>query len=501
MKTTSIELFNLIFSLSDKEKREFSNSANKKITQPDYLLLFNAYIQNNSSDENQLKSKLKLKNFERVKHYLHKQVLQYIATNSPLNSQKELMNMIIAADALFERSLTKQALQIMYKAKKIALKKQHFNLLILINEKIHDQESSMANQKHFDYFLSEHNNTEFRNTIKILEQEQEAKVYLLKRRLFSQKNNSLMRSKESLIELKNTFKEYVKNKEKDHLTFESQRQFYITAAYYYQQLGQVSKAIHYFQKCADAFEYNNPNPSENYNNYAIALHNLMFSNARINNFEEVRKNLDKLYAIKPRTKLHRKFIMQSYVTYESLYCKYNFNYPLRKTNLKKVENYLAKYSDDVPHHLYLSTLINLSVNYFLERNFKKALEIIIKTYALESTSFFKDQLSVVKTYKLVLYYELKKTDLLTFAVRNTYRFMLKNMQYHTFEKEVMQALKKIATISSGFQQNKIWKETYERLLPLKQNPDVAQVFQLFNFTGWIHCRINQLNYNNIMNEA
>jgi hypothetical protein len=124
------------------------------------------------------------------------------------------------------------------------------------------------------------------------------------------------------------------------------------------------KPFIFFKKVSFAFEKENPNPTENYNNHTVAYHNLMFTYSRVKKFAEVRSILDKLYAMKPRTKTHRFVIMQSYVTYESNYCKYIYDYPHRKKRLAEVEQYFFKNKNNIPKHLYLQTCMNLSVNYF-----------------------------------------------------------------------------------------------------------------------------------------
>jgi hypothetical protein len=74
---------------------------------------------------------------------------------------------------------------------------------------------------------------------------------------------------------------------------------------------------------------------KNYNNHTVAYHNLMFTYSRVKKFAEVRSILDKLYAMKPRTKTHRFVIMQSYVTYESNYCKYIYDYLIERNDSQK----------------------------------------------------------------------------------------------------------------------------------------------------------------------
>jgi hypothetical protein len=499
MRIASSELRELISSLSQLEQKQFLLS-DKSSPSSEYLNLFKLYLKHKDKNDEDIKQLSKLQNFERVKYYLHKQVINFVAQNSTLTSQKEIMNMLLAADTLAEKSLTLHALRILQKAKAFVEKKELYIFKLLVDERIYHYESTMGNEKYYEYFANTYDH-EFKKDIKTIEQEQATKVYIMRRRLFALKNHSLMRSGESINELKHTFADYIqKNEEEGLKSFAARSRFYIIAAYYNQQLRDNSKAVNYFSKSVEEFETINPNPQDNYIEYASALHDLMFTHSKTHNFSIIREVLDKLISIKPRNKRHYRAIMQSYVNYEGLYCKHHPDYPGRAEKLKLIDNYLKTQREHFTKIFFLQTAFNLSVNYFINKNFRKALEIINLCDDIESSQFLKDYLSVIRVYKLVIYFELDKSDLLSFALRNTYRYMLKNMQYYAFEQEVITALKKISTLSSIRTKNKIWQDTYHNLSTLKKNTDAVLVFHLFNFTGWIHCMLNNLPYDTIMNE-
>ena len=499
MRIASSELKELIFSLSKLEHKQFLASYRGN-SSPEYIHLFRLYLKHKDKNDEDIKQLSKQKNFERVKYYLHKQVLNFVAQNSALTSQKEIMNMLLAAETLAEKSLTLQALRILQKAKAFVEKKELYIFKLLVDDRIYHYESTIGNEKYYEYFANTYD-IEFKQDIKAIEQEQDTKAYMMRRRLFALKSNSLMRSGESTTELKHTFADYIdKNKEEGLKSFAARSRFYVIAAYYNQQLRDNDKATAYFSKSVEEFEAINPNPLDNYIEYASALHNLMFTHSKTHNFSKIREVLDKLLSIKPRNKRHYAAIMQSYVNYEGLYCKHHPNYPGRAEKLKLIDHYIKTQREHLTKLFFLQSAFNLSVNYFVNKNFRKALEIINLCDDIESSLFLKDYLSVIRVYKLIIYFELNKSDLLSFALRNTYRYMLKNMQYYAFEDEVITAIKKIITLSNARTKNKIWQDTYHNLSDLKKNMDAVLVFHLFNFTGWIHCMLNNLPYETIMNE-
>ena len=499
MKTSSSELYDLIKTMSENERSGFIERYSQTSSSPDYLKLFKAYAAQKKFDEERIKKHLELKNFERIKIYLHKNLLSYLSMLSNEGVEQEIMNMISVGNVLAERLLVQQSLAIFKKARKLALKKEYLHYVLILDQKIHHHETGLLNQEHADHFRFKYKKEGFDPLIKRLEIELESEIYLLNRRLFSQKNSTLMRSKEARKELKNTFENYVKAGEHPLMTFNARIKFYIVSAYYYQQLNEFDKAIYFFQKSVYAFENENPNPTENYNNYAVAYHNLMFTYSRVKNLEGVRSVLDKLYVMKPRTKTHRTVIMQSYVTYESNYCKYVYDYALRKKRLAEIERYFLNNKTNIHKQLYLQTCINLSVNYFIDKKFKKALEILQHVSEYESMDYYKDMVNVMKVYRLIIYMEMEKMDLLSFAVRNTYRHMLKHMQYFEFEKVVIETLKRIILTNSVKEQNKILMNAADKFKDLKKSPDTAQVFLIFNFSGWIDCKVRNKEYYDLMN--
>jgi hypothetical protein len=77
----------------------------KKENTPEYILLFSSYIKYPNYSDDQIKKLCGIKNFARVKHYLQKQLLNFISEQENLSSEKEVMNMIVVGRALSDRSL------------------------------------------------------------------------------------------------------------------------------------------------------------------------------------------------------------------------------------------------------------------------------------------------------------------------------------------------------------------------------------------------------------
>jgi hypothetical protein len=92
-------------------------------------------------------------------------------------------------------------------------------MFLILDQKIHHHETGLLNSTHSDYFRFNYKSDDFDPLLKKLELELQSEIYLLNRRLFSQKNSSLMRTKEARKELKQTFEKYVKQGEHPLMTF------------------------------------------------------------------------------------------------------------------------------------------------------------------------------------------------------------------------------------------------------------------------------------------
>ena len=199
MKTASNDLFELIKTLSVTERNSFKAYCKKKNANqsPDYLLLFNHYSKLNSPDEERIRKLTQSNHFERLKNYLHKQLFNFIAETETLTIEKEVTNMILVGNSLFARDLMSQGLAVLNKARKIALKREMFHHVLIINEKIYNGHSGSSYKDYNDYYLGSYTKDEFKPILDKLEVEQEIRTLLLRRKLFNADQMSMMRSKES----------------------------------------------------------------------------------------------------------------------------------------------------------------------------------------------------------------------------------------------------------------------------------------------------------------
>lgn len=502
MKTPSTEVFDLIKSLGAGEANAFirNGDCDKSNKEADYLVLFKAYLSSKIQDEAKLKSDLKIKNFKRVKHYLQSALLSFLATQEGHSIEKEIVNMISVGNLLMDRSLFLQALNIFERAKKKAV---HYELcyhLLIIEEKLFHLNSHLNNKKYVDAVFNGTREKSIGNILDAIKIEEEYKLSLLKRWKFYQEHGTLFRDKKTSTKLIGILEPYVKKGEAYPLTVAAKHDYYVAAAFYYQEKKQIEKAIQCLEKSAVlAVEH----PRELVGvvpPLIVALNNLIFIYAKYLKLDELRLTLDRVNLGLPVKMVYRKVGLVSIMAYESYYCKFVPDYVQRRKKIKWIEEQYVDLLGSQRMLRHIQTGMNLSVCYFCDGKFKKALEFINEIESYPEHLNFPYMIGVIKVYKLVLFYEMQKYDLLSYLFRSTYRYLLKNATYKGFEKIVLKTLNKMVEAHSEKAQALVLQNAYKELFYLKSDEFENTVFLAFNFIGWIKCKIEQKDFKYLMTQ-
>ncbi len=489
MKTASNELHELIHTLSEKERNQFRKYCMFKTeeTSSHYLKLFNEYTKQVEPDEQQIKQRLQLENFARVKNYLYQQVLSFIADNESTSTDKEIYNMLVVADDLLNRSMFKQGLTVLNKAAQIASDLDLHFILLIINEK----KMQMQNYGSYIHQLNEriqYHEHGYKSIIEKIHNEHHYVSYGLKLKVYSLQQDVLKHTEESLKELKALVEPELEKGEGSPATFRAKNYFHISAGFYYQQINQPERALVHFLKCLDLFNEKEGYKIYYYRHYTTVLNNLLFCYAYNKQYNEIKKVLDTLKKIKTKNKFHQLTVLQTIALYETYYLK-NVKIPDRKKRLKEIEKKIVPCLNLFQPHYSIQIIYHFSLNYFIDSDCKKAIEWLNKLDEYENKSVLKSLLCTIKIYKLIVYYELGKVDYLEYAIPNTYRYLLKQKQYNKLDKLILSALKKLIFSPTIKKQKEILSALYTELLSLKNDPLEKQVFEVFYFLEWVESKL------------
>lgn len=498
MKTPSSDLKDLIDCMNPSEKKEFVEKNTLQGIVPDYIVLFESFSGSNAKSETQLSAQLKFKHFKRVKHYLHKALLQYLATLETQTFEKEVMDLISVGNMLMDRSLFVQSKNVFLRAKKKAIEYELFAYRLIIEEKIFHVNGHLNNRTYVEGLLNPESEQTFYNIIDNIITDEKFKIGILRRWQYYEKHGAIFRSKKQTADFLALLKPYVDIKDENSLSTKSKHDYYSLKASFLREQNKMDAAITYLEHSFELAKKKKMEMVGMLPQVLVSLNNLLFIYAKYNMFARLRSTLDRIHDHLPQKASNRKVGMVSLLVFESYYCKYVPDYAERKKTLLWVEKEYPLMMDKDRTLRAIQTAFNLSVAYFCDSNFKKALSLINSLELREDFLNFPSVVSLVKVYKLILYFEMNKRELLSFAIRNTYRYLLKNKIYEEFEKAVIKGLSKLIATSNPRTQREALQQTYTDLIKVKENNYERSIFQTFNYSGWILCKLQKKDFKYVM---
>ena len=498
MKTPSNDLKDLIDFMNPSEKKEFIEKHQVKEKSPEYIILFEALANMKGYDETQIQKELNFKHYKRVKHYLYGCLLQYLSTLESQNFEKEVMDLISVGNMLMDRSYFLQSKNIFHRAKKKAIEYELHSYQLIIDEKIFHVNGHLNNRVYVEGLLTPESEKVFHNKINTLITEEKFKIAILKRWQFYERNGAILRSKKQTSEFLNLLKPYVININEDELSTKSKHDYYSLKASYFREMNKIDDAVQYLEKSFELAEKKKLEMVGMLPQILVSLNNLLFIYAKYDMLPKLRSTLDRIHQHLSVKASNRKVGLVSLLVYESYYCKYVPDYSQRRKKLNWVEKEYPHILDKERTLRAIQTVFNLSVAHFCDSNFKKALSLINTLENRENFYNFPSMVSLIKVYKLILYFEMDKRDLLSFSIRNTYRYLLKNRIYEEFEKAVIKGLTKLINSNTQLSQKEALKAVYNDLIMIKGNEYEKSIFQTFNFSGWIKCKLEKKDFKYLM---
>ncbi len=500
MKTPSNELQELIRTMSSREKTEFKLYCQKKrdSEKVEYIKLFTIYCNTNEQNDNQIKRQHQFRNFTRIKNYLHQQLLNYLAETASPTIDKELNNLLILSDVLIKRALYKQGISILNKARNIAKKLERYHYCLMIDQKIYFAQNTIRNFDFWGYYINDYLKQEFQPMVEKLTREQEIQCFGAKVNRSMVKQDYLIRTKEALHELEGTCLPLLQKGDDYAQTFISKIQYYNTAGYFHDQHNQFEEASMYYEKAVELYENSPEFHSTRYMTYVMCLNNLLNSYALAHNLTALKTNLGKLNGIQAKDKSHKIVLQQVSWLYEIILCKFSADQSFRKRSIKRIEaEFIRQYSQVlIPSRIKIS--LNLSVNFFIEANYKKSLEWLNKMDEFSSNVNYKSFFAVSRLYRLVLYYEMEKYDLLQYSISNTYRSLQHSKLLFKLEKVVIKTLEKLIDQNNARQREKILKNALEELEPIQGDITLFHVLNIFDFIAWIRSKLSGDEFRNFI---
>jgi hypothetical protein len=129
--------------------------------------------------------------------------------------------------------------------------------------------------------------------------------------------------------------------------------------------------------------------------------------------------------------------------------------------------------------------LNIFYVYFALGNYVKALNWLNKIFAAK-LEIRQDIYSIAYIFNLLVHYELNNTELLNYAVVNTYKYLYKRKKLYKFEEVVLRFIRRINKASDIKEEFRILKS---EVLKLVEDPYERIPLGYFDFISWLDSKI------------
>ena len=506
----SDNLHSLIKSLSKPEKRYFKLFSARHIIgeKNNYQILFDAIDRQNEYDEEALKKKFKnesfVNKFSIAKSRLYETILKSLdAFHSNSSIDIQIKRLIHYAEILYKKSLYKQSIKILKKAKKIAVKHQRYTSLIEIDmweKKLIEKdnyteinEAGLLSIKGEDEEILQHvkNYNDFWNIKSRL-------FYILNKR-------GKARSSEELDDFKKIIDDRLLKNTSESLDIRSQYLYYHTYSAYHYGVKDYKNSYDYLLRNIELIEQNLGFFEEEPNIYFSQLTNAIYLGLQLKKYKEAFAMLDKLRAI-PETLLIQSNEDMDIKLFSSTY-SLELTMHLMMGNFDKgldlipvVEEGLRLYGDKINNVRLAYLCFNISAIYFAVGDYNESLRWINKLLNHVTIDKSEDIYCFAQLLNLIVHVELGNDRLLPYAFKSTSRYLETRNRVYKFESITLNFINKILKDKTGENSKKIYEEFYRELAQLENDPFESIAFEYFDFVGWIKSKVENRSFQEVLKE-
>jgi hypothetical protein len=507
LKKRGNDLSLLIKSLGKSEKRYFRISASRHVIgeKNTYLKLFDAIVQQEQYDEKAIKEIFKKqqmgKNLAVEKNRLYNLVLKSLSDfHSGISVESKLRDQMQQIEVLFEKGLYDQGVQIIIKAKRIAIENQkHLYLLelqrwekrlIAINQYQSDVES-LVNTIYKEAFA-------WTNKFQKLLQIEETYYKVLG---FHQ-TESKVRKKNELIKLKKTVETERGRTKENELDSIQKMYYYSMLSSYYRLAGNISQSYQYLHKQDPLFD-KKPIDIPNLLIYITYLTNLSILQLELCKYKEAQETFIKIRQVGSLALAQKSLRVQTAI-FNSYSIELDFyqttgNFEAGYLLLKSLQKEFEKYEAALAISFQFTFWYLFAVMCFGVGDYKQSLMWLNKITNHPEQNLRQDYQCFARILGLIVHYELRNQVQLPYYVRSVYRYLLKRQRLFKFETLVLEYIrKKMPKINSTKDLKIAFAELKEKMFILKKNKYEKQAFAYFDFISWLESKIEKRSFSEVV---
>jgi hypothetical protein len=487
----SSDLFNLIKSLNpDDEKYFYKYTSQRHIAhRENFIELFKLIQAQQQYDEKELNTSLSSPTWAKRLTYSKNELQQYIYDSLVTNSSNTTVNsdiyyLLQLADLLKEKSLYKQALKKINRAREIAIQyEKHFSLLEILDaqRKLLKVLPNADHQKELDTIVAEKNKTlEFIKCEDHFSRLNDT-VYLLYRQL------NVAREEHKLQELETIMQSPSLQHESNAPTFDSKLKFYTIHSEYHQLKADYKKALTYREKLMKLWE-NNPHQiaemPQRYREELASLLTIRHFNADYTGFEEL---IAKIEGIRKGNLEEDAFTFRQVYPLRQLYLLNNNKAEEAYRLIPEIKKGLDTYGELINPSRLHSFWFNIIVTCFLVGKYSEALPwvnlILNPGIDKKVRTDLRDFVSILE---IILHYETGKYELVENKLLNTRKRLNYKNKLYKFEDIVLHNLSALINAHNNkAEMRKVVKEFTAQLHQLEQTAGKEKLIGLEEIIIWI----------------
>ena len=478
----------LINSLSASEKKKFRQGKSER----DYTVLFNIIEKAGTISSKELKEVFAIErknaNFNATVNYLYKTLLdKLVLLRENQDSHYLLLNKILRAKVLFEKSLFEEALQLLEQVRNKAIKYENYIALLyasrleleyLLFMNLPDISESELLNKHFEV------NEILKNIRKI--NEHSSLYELLKHRIIYKENIRSQKQKNELNDL--VISEMsITSSQKD--SFEAKKIHLLFQSNYLIGVGDYKSALLSFRELNNLFE-NEEHDFEGFPFYYIStLEGILYNLRSIRRYDEMPYFLEKLKNIKVNSEGFQTNVNALIFLYEliPLLDRGDFSESEKLIDINKAG--LLSKMDQLNLSRRAEISLYLSLVHIGSRNFKEAKKTLINEIVRENKIYTLPLYRTIRLVDLIIHYELGNFDVIHFESRSIKRKIPKFEKAYRVEKMMLRFLKNNRKAMRTKDREKRWLKIQPELTDIRSDIFENQLLISFDFTAWIESQI------------
>lgn len=467
MKATD-DLHRLLHSLTQAEKRYVKIFASRHLIgeQNNYMLLFDAVLDQDEYNEEKLKIKLKTKHLSSEKNYLFRFVLKSMRTfHAEKNVDKQLKESLLDIRFLIDKRIYDVAVKELEKVKKLAYEFDKFLVLIevfALERAIVTEKQTKEVRKRID----EINDETSRVLDKLIKWQSGV---ILQNNIFLHQRSRGPSANHDTEEITTLIENSFFKDGPDLGSFELSFCYFFAKSIYYQQINDYPQAKIFHLELIQLWEKFPHYVTEDSLRFKKMLSNYLGICMRIGAFEEFPGILNKIRSIPCDSAEEEAEQFQNIFFYEFLYHMNLAQFDEAEALIPETEKGMKKYKTKINKARELTFYSNISTLLFIKSNFKGAYEWLNKIIQDGKSDSRQDIQHYSKVYQLILLFELGKYDLLEYTFRSVQRHVKQSEIKLGYEEILLHSLRKLIDVQEN-DRHPIYVKFYDTINEIKKTP-------------------------------